>query len=50
VEDAVKVMVVTVQVKLVGGAMLTLGVLMFCVTEAEADAVQEVDGSVTVTV
>ena len=50
VDDAVKVSVVVVQVRTVGGAMLALGGVIFCVTVAEAVAVQPLAGSVTVTV
>ena len=39
----------TVQVRAAGAAMLTLGVVIFCVTVVEADTVQPLAGSVTVT-
>ena len=48
-EDAVIVTLRTVQVSIAGGAMLTFGVVIFCVTVADADAVHPFEGSVTVT-
>ena len=48
-EDAVIVTLRTVQVSEAGGAMLTFGVVIFCVTMIEADAVHPLAGSVTVT-
>jgi hypothetical protein len=50
VEDAVNVVLVTVQFSTAGGAILTLGVVVFCVTVVEADAVQPFAGSVAETV
>ena len=50
VDDAVKVSLNVVHVNTVGVAMLALGVVMFCVTMAEAVPVQPLPGSVTVTV
>jgi hypothetical protein len=50
VEDAVNVALVTVQFSTAGGAILTLGVVVFCVTVVEADAVQPFAGSVAETV
>ena len=49
VDDADKVLVGLEHDKGVGTAMLTFGVAMFWLTMAEAVAVQELDGSVTVT-
>ena len=49
VELAVNVTLSTVQVKAAGAAILRLGVVIFCVTVVEADAVQPFAGSVTVT-
>jgi hypothetical protein len=50
VEDAVSVVLVTVQFNTAGGAILTLGVVVFCVTVVEAEAVQPFAGSVAETV
>ena len=50
VEEAVNVSLVVVQVKTVGAATLAFGTVVFCVTVAEAELVQPLDGSVTVTV
>ena len=50
VEDAVNVVLVTVQFSTAGGAILTLGVVVFCVTVVEAEAVQPFAGSVAETV
>jgi hypothetical protein len=50
VEEAVSVSEVVVQVKGTGGAMLTLGVMMFWVTVVDAVMVQPFAGSVMVTV
>ena len=50
VEDAVIVSLVVVQVNTTGAVMLTTGTVIFCVTVADAMAVQPLDGSVTVTV
>jgi hypothetical protein len=50
VEEAVSVSEVVVQVKGTGGAMLTLGVVMFWVTVVDAVLVQPLAVSVTVTV
>jgi hypothetical protein len=49
VEEAVIVTLVTEQVSVAGCTMLTLGTVIFCDTLAEAEAVQLLDGSVTVT-
>ena len=49
VELAVSVTLSTVQVSAAGAAILTFGVVMFCVTVVDADAVQPFAGSVTVT-
>ena len=49
-EDAVIVTLRTVQVSAAGGAMLTFGAVIFCVTVADADAEHPFEGSVTVTV
>ena len=49
VDDAVRVVLVTEQVSVAGGAMLTFGVVMFCVTVVDVVAVQLLTGSVTVT-
>ena len=48
-EDAVIVTLRKVQVNVAGGAMLTFGVVIFCVTMVEAEAVHPFAGSVTVT-
>ena len=37
------------QVSTAGGALLTLGIIVFCVTVVEAEAVHPFAGSVTVT-
>jgi len=50
VDEAVKVTLVAVQVRSGGGAMLTLGVVIFWVTVAEAVAEHPLGLSVTVTV
>jgi hypothetical protein len=49
VDDAVIVTDVTAQVNCAGGAILTLGVVISCVTVVDALAVQPFAGSVTVT-
>ena len=49
-EEAVIVTLRTVQVNVAGGAMLTFGVVIFCITVVEADAVHPFAASVTVTV
>ena len=48
-EEAVSVTEVTAQVSVAGGAIVALGGVMFCVTVVDADAVQPLAGSVTVT-
>ena len=48
-EDAVIVTLRTVQVSAAGGVILTFGVVIFCVTVVEVDAVHPFPGSVTVT-
>ena len=45
----VNVTLSTLQVRLAGGAMLTLGAMIFCVTAVDAVAVHPFAGSVTVT-
>jgi len=50
VEDAVSVVLVMVQFNTAGGAILTLGVVVFCVTVVDAEAVQPFAGSVAETV
>ena len=50
VDDAVNVTLVTAHVNTAGEAILAFGVVMFCVTVADAVLVQPFDGSVTVTV
>ena len=50
VDDAAKTSLVAAQVKTVGGAMLALGAVIFCVTVADAVLVQPLPGLVTVTV
>ena len=50
VEEAVIVIGLVVQVIVPGGAMLTLGVAIFCDTETEAVEVHLLAGSLTVTV
>ena len=49
VDVAVKVSLVLVQVKTVGGLMPAFGAVMFCVTVTAAELVQLFEGSVTVT-
>jgi len=49
VDDAVIVMLVTAQVSVAGGAMLTLGGVIAWLTVVEAELVQPFEGSVTVT-
>ena len=49
VDEAVSVVLRTVHVNDAGAAILTLGTVMFCVTVVDAEAVQPLDGSVTVT-
>ena len=49
VDEAVKVSLVRTQVKTVGDAMLAFGLTIFCVTVEEAETVQPLTGSVTVT-
>ena len=48
-DDAVSVTLVTEQVNAAGVAILTFGIVMFCVTAVDKDAVQPFAGSVTVT-
>lgn len=50
VDEAESVVLVTVQFNTVGGAILTLGVFVFCVTVVDAEAVQPFAGSVAETV
>jgi hypothetical protein len=50
VDEAVIVTLVVVQVNVAGGAILTLGGLIFCDTATDAEAVQPFDAPVTVTV
>jgi len=50
VDEAESVVLVTVQFNTVGGAILTLGVVVFCVTVVDAEAVQPFAGSVAETV
>jgi hypothetical protein len=50
VDEAVIVTLVTAQVSVAGGAILTFGGVMFCVTATDAEAVHPLAGSVTVTV
>jgi hypothetical protein len=47
--EAVKVTLLTAQVKLPGGVMLTLGAVTLCVTVVDVEAVHLLIGSVTVT-
>jgi len=49
VDDAVMVTLVTAQVSVAGGAMLTLGGMIAWLTVVEAELVQPFEGSVTVT-
>jgi hypothetical protein len=49
VDDAIMVTLVTAQVSVAGGAMLTLGGVIAWLTVVEAEAVQPLEGSVTVT-
>jgi hypothetical protein len=49
VEEAVMVTLVTAQVSIAGGAMLTLGGVIAWLTVVEAELVQPFEGSVTVT-
>ena len=49
-EDAVNVTLVTEQVRVPGAAMLAFGTPALWVTVVEAEAVQPLDGSVTVMV
>jgi len=49
VEVAVRVSLVLVQVKIVGGLMPALGAVMFWITVTAAEVVQLLEGSVTVT-
>ena len=49
VEEAVMVMLVTAQLSVAGGAMLTLGGVIAWLTVVEAELVQPFEGSVTVT-
>jgi hypothetical protein len=49
VDDAVIVTLVTAQVSVAGGAMLTLGGMIAWLTVVEAELVQPLEGSVTVT-
>ena len=50
VDEAVSVTLLTVQVRSAGAAILTFGVVTFCITVTEADAIHPFDGSVAVTV
>ena len=50
VDAAVKVSLVVVHVKVAGAAILALGATVFWITVPDAEAVQLLDGSVTVTV
>jgi hypothetical protein len=50
VDEAESVVLVTVQFNTAGVAILTLGVVIFCVTVVEAEAVQPLAGSVAETV
>ena len=50
VDEAVSVTLVIAQVSVAGGAILTLGGVVFDITAAKAEAVHPFDGSVTVTV
>jgi hypothetical protein len=50
VDDAVIVTLVVVQVSVVGGAILTLGGVIFCDTATDAEAVHPLAGSPTVNV
>ena len=49
VDDTVKVSDVLTQVRTDGADTLTFGVVTFCVTETDAELVQPLVGSVTVT-
>jgi hypothetical protein len=49
VDDAVMVTLVTAQVSVAGGAMLTLGGMIAWLTVVEAELVQPFEGSVTLT-
>ena len=49
VDEAVMVILVTAQVSIAGGAMLTLGGVIAWLTVVEAELVQPFEGSVTVT-
>jgi hypothetical protein len=49
VDVAVRVSLVLVQVKTVGGLIAALGVVIFWVTVTDAEVVQLLEGSVTVT-
>jgi hypothetical protein len=49
VEEAVTATLVNVHVRVAGGAMLTFGGVTVWLTVAKAEAVQPLDGSVTVT-
>ena len=50
VDEAVNTSFMVVQVRITGGAILTLGGVMFWVTVVEAELVHPFEGSVTVTV
>ena len=50
VDEAVIVTLVTAQVKVAGGAILRLGLVIFCETVADELVVHPLAGSVTVTV
>ena len=49
-EEAVNVSLVVVHVNTVGAATFAVGTVVFCVTVVDAELVQPLDGSVTVTV
>jgi hypothetical protein len=49
VPEAVSVVLVTVQVSVAGGLILTVGRTTFCETVVDPEAVQPFEGSVTVT-
>ena len=49
-DDAVSVTLAVLHVRSAGGAILTLGVVIFCVKLTDAEAIHPLDGSVAVTV
>ena len=49
VDEAVKISLVTEQLRVPGAAMLALGAVVFWVTVVEAETVQPLPGSVAVT-